>query len=167
MAEKISEIIKEILPVEEVLEIHSPESTFCSFYELKTQYGFVIEEFNVKNNYINYSVMTPNHFSIKKEILTDSILMDRPLHQHDFFEMMFVLNGTCVQWIEEQKYQYHVGQCCLINHNVRHVEMPEEHTELFFVIMSDEIINTMMHNDLLFNKDGQIIRNRSTLYHFF
>ena len=44
------------------------------------------------------------------------------LHQHDFFELMFVIEGTVYQNIEYERHVYPAGSCCLINTNTQHIE---------------------------------------------
>lgn len=44
------------------------------------------------------------------------------LHQHDYFELMYVLSGTVNVRIESAMYQYQAGDACLINCHTRHME---------------------------------------------
>ncbi|NCB92096.1 MAG: AraC family transcriptional regulator [Clostridia bacterium] len=44
------------------------------------------------------------------------------LHQHDFYELMFVLKGEIYQNIEYNRHLYTTGSCCLLNRSVRHTE---------------------------------------------
>lgn len=95
------------------------------------------------------------------------MFLNRSLHQHNFFEIMYVLKGSCIQNIEGQQYLYHAGQCCLLNHNVRHVELPSEDGELFFLMLSDDFLNDLISNDLLFESNGQAKKNQNPLYQLF
>lgn len=61
------------------------------------------------------------HFSASREdyhfILTESML-----HQHNTFELVFVLEGELYQRIEAERHLYSAGSCMLLNRNVRHAE---------------------------------------------
>ena len=49
-------------------------------------------------------------------------LLDSRLHHHDFYELLFILEGKVFQKIENQRHLYTAGSCCLLNRNVRHSE---------------------------------------------
>lgn len=60
------------------------------------------------------------------------------LHQHDFFELMFVFEGEVEQQIEKGVYHYRAGQACLLNRNTRHYEvLGEDYLLVFFCISKD------------------------------
>ena len=50
------------------------------------------------------------------------VLLDSRLHHHDFYELLFILEGKVFQKIENQRHLYTAGSCCLLNRNVRHSE---------------------------------------------
>lgn len=165
MAEKILFIEKSM---NNVLNIRNSGSSFCQFYELNSMFMFVLEEFNCTDDYVNYSIIAPNYFFRDEEVLTSSFFSKtRAHHQHDFFEIMFVLKGSVVQKIEGQEYIYHKGQCCLLNHHVRHVEAPTEDTELFFLMLSDEFLDHLIRQDLVFDSSGHAEKNQNKLYQIF
>ena len=45
-----------------------------------------------------------------------------PLHQHDFYELLCVLDGELYQVIEGIRHYYPAGSACILNPNVRHTE---------------------------------------------
>lgn len=44
------------------------------------------------------------------------------MHQHNTYELIFVLEGELYQQIENERHKYIPGSCCLLNPNVRHME---------------------------------------------
>lgn len=79
------------------LNIRNLDSDFCMFYELNSRYMLVLEEFSYTHDYVNYSLLSPNSFTKWEGKLSSSIFSkDRTLHQHNFFEIMFVLQGNCI-----------------------------------------------------------------------
>lgn len=72
-------------------------------------------------NFRTYFVM----FSPSKTIYHQDVpeaYTTKPLHRHNYFELMIVLKGNLIQIIEEKEYMYPAGACCLINRNVSHTE---------------------------------------------
>lgn len=58
------------------------------------------------------------------------------LHQHDFFELMFVIEGTVYQNIEYERHVYPAGSCCLINTNTQHIEEYHNASRILFLQLS-------------------------------
>lgn len=108
-----------------------------------------------------------HHREFKYTAATSDPLQNRNLHQHNFFEIMFVLKGSTVHRIEEQKYICHAGQCCLLSHDIQHVEVPTEDTELYFLMLSDPFLFTLMQNDMIFDNEGRPSQNQNPLYQLF
>lgn len=46
----------------------------------------------------------------------------RGLHQHDYFELIYVVRGSMYQIIGNERHLYPTGSLCLLNKNVRHRE---------------------------------------------
>lgn len=46
----------------------------------------------------------------------------RELHQHDFFELLYIIRGEMYQRIENERHIYPEGSLCLLNRNIRHRE---------------------------------------------
>ncbi|MBO6154436.1 MAG: AraC family transcriptional regulator [Lachnospiraceae bacterium] len=87
------------------------------------------------------------------------------LHRHDFFELMYVIDGTLYQNIEHKRHVYTKGSLCILNKNVRHTE--EYNTDfkiLFLQLRTDFMMD--IYNSLkldLFNH----FENKSDLMDFF
>lgn len=47
---------------------------------------------------------------------------NQELHYHDFFELLYVIQGEMYQQIESERHLYPAGSLCLLNCNVRHQE---------------------------------------------
>ena len=48
------------------------------------------------------------------------------LHNHDYFELMFVLRGKLKIQIEETVYTYQAGDACLFDRNIHHAELERQ-----------------------------------------
>ena len=47
------------------------------------------------------------------------------IHQHDYYELMYVLKGEVKQQIEGSTYLYQKGEGCFVNRNTNIVKSPE------------------------------------------
>lgn len=135
-------------------------------HELSGPFMIALENYDFSHSKVEYILIGPGHFLHVEYSSEDEFIKNRLLHQHNFFEIMFVLKGTTIQRIEEQQYIYHVGQCCFLNHNVKHVEDPREDTELVFLLLSDEFLLHLVHSDVRFDHTGHIISNMNPIYEF-
>lgn len=136
-------------------------------FEIGVPYMWIIEEFNYVNDFFRYTVLAPNYYSEEEESLSVFLTKNHPLHKHDFFEIIYVLKGNCLQKIENQEYLYHAGQCCILSYGVRHVEIPTEDTELFFLLLSENFLENLIKNDVLFGIKGVKRKNKNPLYELF
>lgn len=62
------------------------------------------------------------------------------LHQHDFYELLFVVEGSLYQNIENKRHLYIPGSCCLLNKNVRHKEEYSSDFRIIFFQFSEHFI---------------------------
>lgn len=82
-----------------------------------------------------------------------SFFLNRPQHQHDFTEIMYVIKGVVKQHIEKGCFPYSAGQCCFINRNTKHVEEYTTDYEAVFLGMSDDFLMNMIRGDILYEGD--------------
>lgn len=148
-------------------DIHQYGTSISALYELKSPYALIKERFDYNDNLFLSSAEAPLYFYSSTDPLNDSTFNYSQTHQHDYFEIMFVMDGNTVQKIENQKYLYHTGQCCLLNHAVRHREQPCGNSSLYFLMLSDDFVTRMIQNDLCFNTDGSHQLRSNTVYEFF
>ncbi|WP_162921671.1 helix-turn-helix domain-containing protein [Listeria costaricensis] len=57
-------------------------------------------------------------------------------HQHDYFELMYVLTGTLTNYIEDKTAFYQAGSGCLMNRQVSHFEVPDPGCTVVFINFS-------------------------------
>lgn len=148
-------------------DIYYSESSISALYELKSPYLLIKEIFDFDNDILQTYAEAPLYFYQNNYVLSKTINNFSRRHQHDFFEIMFVMSGSTEQKIEDQNYLYHEGQCCLMNHTVRHRELPSKNTTLYFLMLSDDFISKLVANDFSFNEDGILNQRHNTIYDFF
>jgi AraC-like DNA-binding protein/mannose-6-phosphate isomerase-like protein (cupin superfamily) len=85
----------------------------------KLQVPFDMAEKSIYKGQIIYKEIDPNK---PYRGPVDSKLVDFGAHQHDFFELLYVLDGELTQHIENKFYRYKKGDACFLNRNIRHSE---------------------------------------------
>lgn len=85
-----------------------------------------------------------------------SVLGERPLHAHDFYELTIVLSGEVTIQIEEEFVTYHAGDCCLCNRNIHHREVQDHDFELLLFMFKEEYIRSVIEQDVLYDDSGNI-----------
>jgi AraC-like DNA-binding protein len=81
------------------------------------------------------------------------------LHQHDYYELVFVLEGEMYQIIEQHRHLYTAGSCCLLNRNIRHTEELSTDFRAAFLAMSYDFLHDLFRSDQ--TRYFDIERNRS------
>ena len=71
------------------------------------------------------------------------------LHQHDHFELMYVLDGELTNKIERISYTYKKGDACLLNRNTRHTDIPGQRCSVVFINFHAQYILELMEKDVL------------------
>lgn len=70
------------------------------------------------------------------------------LHQHDFYELLFVLEGEVYQNIENRRHLYPTGSLCLLNRNTRHTEEHGTDFRVAFLQLTPEFLQSV-YKDLM------------------
>ena len=72
------------------------------------------------------------------------------MHRHNFYELLYVIDGSIYQNIENTRHVYTAGACCLMNKNVHHREEFDEYHRIVFLDFSDEIIQYILACPMIF-----------------
>lgn len=93
--------------------------------------------------------------------LSRSVPFKRKYHSHDYFELVYVLQGNVDEWIEEQCIHLKRGDCILLDKNIRHVEdYPEKDKAAccVFLLISDECVRTLSDSELPCENSQSVLR---------
>lgn len=98
-----------------------------------------------KDNYYFHTLISPEFSTYIKcsQKEHNAFSMKQQMHQHDFYELFFVLDGYLYQNIENTRHLYIKGSCCLLNCNVRHVEEFSTEFRVVFLQMSYEFCRAL------------------------
>ena len=146
------------------LDVVNLNDVYAEQYRLNGSYMLVLEDYDFQRGDAMISMFAPGFSQYFTERLESTYMTTRSMHQHAFFEFMYVMKGKAVQKIEGEEYACEAGQCCLLNHYVRHVETPVENTELFFLCVSDCFFSQIIQSDVRFNEKGCIVSNKNPIY---
>lgn len=146
-----------------MLTIYGKESHFNQYYHLESPFSFVLESYykDESSEYINLTNFTPS--DIKHTIITNPANIigghNRVLHQHDFYEYMYVLDGTVSNSVENTVRVYPKGSGCIVNRNLRHAERFEGSFRVFFLNLSKEFITKIIRDihNLYFAEEYDIL----------
>lgn len=75
------------------------------------------------------------------------------LHHHDYYELMFVIDGEIYQNIEHTRHLYPKGSCCLLNKNVYHTEEYSGDNRICFLQFSSETISRLLSFPVFFDEE--------------
>ncbi|OUP83972.1 hypothetical protein B5F07_08955 [Lachnoclostridium sp. An169] len=83
------------------------------------------------------------------------------MHQHNYFEFMYILKGSMYQIVEKKRYFYSTGSCCLLNRNTLHTEeYSSDYVCIFFTVSTDFISRLTNYGySLLFPEELMFVDN--------
>lgn len=65
------------------------------------------------------------------------------LHQHDFYELVYVLDGEMTHHLENGTIRYRKGEACIMNPNVAHCEGGETDCTLIFLYFREDFMRSL------------------------
>ncbi len=75
------------------------------------------------------------------------IVSGRPIHQHSYYELLYVVEGELYQVIESARHKYTAGSLCLLNLNVRHREEFSGAFRVVFLCLSAAFLEDLLRPD--------------------
>ena len=82
-----------------------------------------------------------------------SVLNRRRLHRHDFYELLYVIEGDIYQNIEHNRHYYPAGSCCLLNPNVYHTEESYGNQRIVFLGMRRDFLENLIRSERYFGRE--------------
>ncbi len=113
-------------------------------FKLNVPYRLTFSSVNLnsKSGYFSTCYVFPNgaFYSCMNKDETESRKELFQLHHHDFFELMFVIEGEVYVNIENERHLYKKGSCCILNRNVMHTEEYSTDFKIVFLQLSKELL---------------------------
>lgn len=127
------------------LVIRNLDSNILQLYELNTPFMILLETCHEKKDFISmYQITHESCFSSHFTFTENRNLLNRPLHQHTCFEIMYVLSGSVTNHVENQTFTYGPGQCCVMNKNIKHCEDFAGDFQVVFFMFQDVFLEQLM-----------------------
>lgn len=127
------------------LVIRNPDSNILQLYELHTPFMILLETCHEQKDFISmYQITHESCFSSHFTFTGNRNLLNRPLHQHTCFEIMYVLSGSVTNHVENQTFTYGPGQCCVMNKNIKHCEDFAGDFQVVFFMFQDVFLEQLM-----------------------
>ena len=141
-------------------------------YEMQLPYQFFLMDYNISYStmvFLNSHQQLFANLAAKKETLSH-------LHQHNFFEFFYILDGTLDFVIESTHQRYVPGDCGLINPYARHVEEHHKHYTALYLSFSTDFFLIYLQifqpfrirtqNFSLFSNGIEMETNKATIWIF-
>lgn len=157
---------------QEIADIISPLLRYSASYNnMEVPYSILFETFHpaeATGTFI-YSVAAPNDsiYSVLDYNEAMPILKNRMLHQHSYYELLYVLEGELYQIIESRRHIYPTGSCCLLNLNVRHTEEFSTNFRAIFLELSQDFLLDLFSKDQALYFEEEQHREDSRIQAFF
>ena len=155
-------LLEKLLPLtefEQLLKVHFEETgEFFQFSELnknKREYQKFLGDFNnIETHYVDeihskthgFELIESNFFSLVEDVCIrkHTRYLFPVLHQHDFFEVIYMTTGSCTNLIDGKKVIMNAGDLCIIPPKVEHsIEVTDDETILLnLLIKSSTFDNT-------------------------
>lgn len=162
------------LELNEFDDLRSPysflDSHHTQYFQSNVPFSLLFTTYNQDaENPFRTMMLSPN-FSMNTSLSQsefEKLVLSRGLHQHDTYELIFVLDGVLYQRLENTRHKYIENSSCIINRNVRHAE--EYVTDFRAVNLSlsrDFLLNLLEEHQNYYFKE-ELSYEWTDLSHFF
>lgn len=150
------------------LSIQNVDSNFLQLYEFRTPFSITMENCCFSSDRFHLHRIFPGR-AIKHIFPVTGFpnYANRPLHQHNSFEIMFVLSGMVSHCIENHHFTYQAGQCCIVNRNINHCEEFSSDFQALFFQLTPEFASQIFERDLYYYPDGTCKKRKTSIYQLF
>ncbi len=139
--------------LKELLISNTRNDSIPALYQLKPPfqlYFLTVHPKDRENFYLTTAISPDSSIYLsqsKEEVMP---YLTNSMHHHDYYELLFVLDGELYQNIENRRHLYTTGSCCLLNKKVLHTEEYSTDFRAVFLQLSDSFIHEL-HRNLSFN----------------
>lgn len=147
------------------LDIEDAKDNLLQFYSINEPYMILLETCREEDDKLilyqfTQQQSTYGYFPKKN-------LLNRPLHQHSFLEIMYVLSGQVENHVGNQVFTYSAGQCCVMNRNIWHREEITGSFSALFLMLQDSLIKELYDEALLCTNGHTTLTTQNILFSFY
>lgn len=121
-------------------------SPYLEFINLSSRIMLIYEMIDDSENVFTVYSYAPGEYSTSFFDHTEvfSKYKNRKLHRHNFYEMVYVIDGIFEQEIEGKTYTLKHGDCCILNSNTAHRESFSGKYNAIFLLVSKEFLDELL-----------------------
>lgn len=86
---------------------------------------------------------------IGPQLLTSPMPVGSEFHSHSFYEMIYVLDGTFTQHLENAKYCLNTGDATFLGKSIRHFEGSETKSTCLYLLLSQSFLDSLFRSEPL------------------
>lgn len=137
------------------LNVRNYDSKVLQLFELSYPFMILLETCTVATKEMVIQIFTMDGYS-ERRFLTSEYALEgsRPLHKHEFIEVMYVISGSVTNHIENLKFTYGPGQCCIMNKNICHCEEFSGDFQAAFFMLKDEYLQQIFQAEGMPSEDS-------------
>ncbi|HHW49254.1 MAG TPA: AraC family transcriptional regulator [Clostridiaceae bacterium] len=148
--------------IDEIISFYGPNELLTFYQKINVPFVMVIMSNHPSDPENNvFSVFSPDsQFNcVSRKSLKGR--REDSMHQHDYFELMYVLKGSVYQIVEGKRYYYTTGSCCLMNRYTLHTEELSTDFVNLFICLSPDFVSSMFSHEksLLFTMEKEYSEN--------
>lgn len=117
-----------------------------SKYTAKTPFLFNLVSIDISTPIIQLTITYPGG-----KLSRTSSNFKTSLHQHDYFEVVYVLSGQYQQIIEGKTSVLKAGECCILNRNIFHSELYFDNATILFMMLTDEALSPLIDKNFIYS----------------
>ena len=126
------------------LVFHSREQEEFQRFDILVPWLIVYESIHLHTGATVYQEFSKDRQIFLSTPYSEYRKINRKLHNHDFYEITYVLSGQVTMQIEDETVCYEAGECCVCNKNIHHVEVMDEDTELVLLMLKEEFLQDLL-----------------------
>lgn len=151
-------------PAPSPLNIRNPGNREGEYFDLDSLYMITLESYDANRQLLYHTLATPGYYLSRSCIIGSLLPSIRPPHQHKYIELVYVLKGEMSQQIEDFQTIYQEGGCCILNKNMKHIEICSSDFEAIFLLISDQFIRQAIEGDFYYPNYQQRQTRTNFLY---
>lgn len=84
--------------------------------------------------------------------------LEKQYHTHDYYELLYVMDGEVNEWIEDECLSLHRGDAILLDKNVRHAEQYGSFANCVFLSLDTKCIQNLLANEPPFSEGKTVMQ---------
>lgn len=151
-------------PGQSPLSIRNPGNREGEYFDLDSPYMLTLESYDADRHLLHHAHAAPGYYLSRSCAAGSPPSSVRPPHRHKYMELVYILRGEMEQHIEDFRSVYREGDCCILNKNMKHVEICSSDFEAVFLLISDGFIQQSIEGDFYYPSYRERTARSSCLY---